>query len=238
MLALALLAGCEMGPNPETLVDDVQVIAGVAEPLAVAPGEPWTLTTTVADPLERGAEVLVWSCLEEECTTVRAELDDERSVIPWVSVAPVPLWILACDPGICDLDDPDPADLQDPTAWMQRLPIEGVSLALRQVMITEDPVDMRPTNPLLEKEPLLDKLSGVKRGDQRTLKFNVPGATTAWGYSTAGGFSRPSEDVASDGSVTLTWFAPEDPGDVRLYVVFEDAEGGTSVWREDATVTR
>lgn len=234
-LVVVALIACEDGPSPETLVDDVQVIAGVAEPLASAPGEPWMLTATVADPLERGAEVLVWSCVED-CVTVRASLQDERVVIPQVSVAPVPVWILACDPEICELDDPDPADLRDPVGWMQRLPLDGVSLATRQVLLTEEPPEDRPENPLLVAEPAIRRLDAVPAGGRRVLEFEVPGATTAWGYSTAGGFSRPSEDVAMDGRVELEWFAPEESGIVRLYVVFEDELGGTRVWRSDASV--
>ena len=47
---VALLAACEPGPNPETLIEDVQVVAAVSEPAQPAPGEPWSLTTTVAFP--------------------------------------------------------------------------------------------------------------------------------------------------------------------------------------------
>ena len=64
----------------------------------------------------------------------------------------------------------------------------------------------------------------------------VPGAETAWTYATAGGFRRPSEDIASDGAVTVQWYAPEAPGEVDLYVVFVDDRGGAVLWRETATV--
>lgn len=237
VLAAALLTACEPGPAPETLVDDVQVIAAVAEPLAVAPGEPWTLTTTVADPKARGAELLVWSCLDaENCATARAVPDGDQAALDLVSAAPVPLWILACDPGLCELDDPDPADLLHPFSWMQRLPLEGVSLATRQVLLTEDPVEERPLNPVAEQAPDPAVPATVAARDTKRFKFQVPGAETAYGYATAGGFEMPSSDIDSEGNVTLTWYAPKDAGDVQLWVVFEDGVGGTTVWRGSATV--
>ena len=237
LFAALLLVGCEEGPNPETLVDDVQVIAAVAEPLAVAPGEPWTLSTTVADPKDRGAEVLLWACLEDDCAVERVAPEDEVASLDLVSTIPIPMWILACDPGICDLDNPRPADLKDPFSWMQRLPLEGVSLSTRQVNILEQPEDPSPDNPVIELEPTDNQLRDAQKGDSRKLEFAVSGAQVAWGYSTAGGFASPSEDIAEDGTVTLTWFAPEKRGTVRLYVVFEDDEfGGTVVWRGEVAV--
>ena len=35
------------------------------------------------------------------------DFDGEIASAEIVSVAPVPLWILACEPGLCDLDNPD-----------------------------------------------------------------------------------------------------------------------------------
>lgn len=232
-----LLAACEDGPSEETLVDDVQVIAAVAEPLVVAPGESWTLETHVADPKERGAEVLLWACLDEECQTERVTPEDEIATLDVVSAVPIPLWILACDPGICELDDPDPADLLDPFSWMQRLPLEGVSLSTRQVNLVEEPIEPAPVNPSILAEPPISKLEGVRKGDKRVLDFQVEGASIAWAFSTGGGFERPSFDVADDGSVSLVWYAPEKRSSVRLYVVFESEElGGTVVWRDEVAV--
>ncbi len=232
---LTLLAACEEGPSPDTLIEDVQVVAAVADPPSVALGEPWTLTAHVADPKARGARVLVWSCIDDVCETALADLDDERAVIDVPAATPVPLWVMACDPEICDLDNPALDDLIDPIGWMERLPLRGVSLATRQVNLAEP--DAPPTvNPVVDSTPPIARISAVERGDSRTLRFGVPGAVTAWGYSTAGGFSRPSEDLDSDGEVALTWFAPGQRDTPRLYVVFEDEQGGTTVWRDDAEV--
>lgn len=237
LLPLLVLMGCEEGPSPETLVDDVQVIAAVAEPLVVVPGEPWTLKTHVADPKERGAEVLMWACLEDECATERVTPEDEIATLDVVSTVPIPLWILACDPGICDLDAPRQEDLLDPFGWMQRLPLEGVSLSTRQVNLVEEPIEPVPDNPVITAEPPVGKLDGVRSGDKRVLEFQVEGAQIAYGYATAGGFDMPSQQVAGDGTVSLTWYAPEKRSSVRLYVVFESDElGGTAVWRGEVAV--
>ena len=88
-------------------------------------------------------------------------------------------------------------------------------------------------NPQLAVEPGTDRLEGIARRGELDLDFTVPGAERAWGYSTAGGFLRPSEDVSSEGEVSLQWFAPE-KGDADLYVVFEDGDGGTTVWSAEA----
>ena len=47
----------------------------------------------------------------------------------------------------------------------------------------------------------------------------------------ARGFERPETPVR-DGEVTVTWFPPEGgaKGDVKVYVAFEDGEGGSALW--------
>jgi len=230
---LLLLSACEPGPNVETLVDSLQVIAAVAEPPEVALFEPYELTVTTIDPDDEGFDVLVWSCVED-CEVVSPTRDAETSVATLVPVAPVPTWILACAPGVCDLESPPDRDLQDPFEWLQRLPQEGVSLASRWPRIVDQTGD-RHQNPFIDSEPALERLT-VKAERSTRLEFVVPGAETAWTYATAGGFRRPSEDIASDGAVTVQWYAPEAPGEVDLYVVFVDDRGGAVLWRETATV--
>lgn len=232
-LPLLLLAACADGPSEETLVRDVQVIAAVADPPVVAADEPYTLTVTAADPLDRGAEVLVWRCDDLGCDTRRGAPEDERVGFDLVGGGG-PLWVLACDPGICDLDDPRPAHLRDPASWMAELPLEGVSLATREVPVTTEPETERPTNPVVEREPEAARLGEASPKEPASLRFTVPGAERAWGYSTAGGFEMPVEDVDREGVVTLPWYAPKDDEDARLYVVFEDDEGGVTVWVGEA----
>jgi hypothetical protein len=235
-LFLVLLGACQDGPNPETLVDDLQVIAAVAEPPTVAEDTPWTLTVHVADPQTRGAQVLVWSCDPEGvCDTQLLPPEDEIASTELVGLGGTSMWLLACAPDICDLTDVPTADLLNPLDWMTRLPFDGVSLALREVRLADPELAVPATNPELAKVPADDWSSNMAPGDSTDLVFSAPGAARAWGYSTDGGFRTPVEDIASDGSVTLTWIAPETEVEARLYVVFEDDDGGTTVWRGDTS---
>ena len=63
------LVACSDGPNADTLVDDLRVLAIQATPPEVAPGDSVRFDLVVADPLDRGAEVLFWHCtsLGEGC---------------------------------------------------------------------------------------------------------------------------------------------------------------------------
>ena len=106
----------------------------------------------------------------------------------------------------------------------------------RPTTLTELPVDQRRSNPVIETAPEAELLTGVAPEAEVVLDFVVPGAETAWGYSTAGGFTMPSTDISSAGEAQVTWIAPvEYDGPVGVYVVFEDGLGGTAVWRTQAT---
>ena len=237
MLFLLLLGACQEGPNPETLVDDLLVIAAVADPPRVAEDAPWSLAVYVADPRNRGGPVLLWSCdMAGSCDTQLVSPEDEIASADMVGLGGPTLWLMACAPDICDLVDVAPADLLDPVQWMTRLPLDGVSLAAREVRLA-DPAEAAPaTNPALTAEPEDGWSDTMAPGDSYDLAFSAPGAARAWGYSTAGGFRTPVEDIATDGSVELTWIAPETGAETRLYVVFEDDDGGTTVWRGDASI--
>jgi hypothetical protein len=265
---LGVLAGCG-GPNDETLVDELRVMAVVAEPPEVAPGAETTLTVYVADPLDEAPEVMLWTCadLGDGCleaveptqgTTVGAPTDGTlvtTRLAPAAfagvvgdgeTVIPIPTWALACVPGACpaiDLAAAAPAAgsadadelstfLADPFEAMESLPLVGTSLALTllSVSMRAEPV----TNPVLT--PAFDALSAAPEAEV-TLEFQVDSAdvTTAYGYTTGGGFDATEYEV-EDGSVTLTWFAPADPGTVTLWVVVNGEDGGVAVWSGDVTV--
>lgn len=123
VVTLLLLAGCG-GPNDETLVDELRVMAVVAEPPEVAPGATTTITVHVADPLGEAPEAMLWTCadLGDGCleaadpgqgTTVgepvAGTLTSERMAPPafagivadGTTVLPIPTYALACVPGAC-----------------------------------------------------------------------------------------------------------------------------------------
>jgi hypothetical protein len=126
----ALLAACEDGPNDETVVDELTVLAMVAQPPEVGPGETLDLDVWVVDPAGAGVDLLVWACtpVGEQCAetaVLSAPLSTWSRV--WRGVSgpqrasfPIPVeaglvieppaqttsffvWALACAPGVCDL---------------------------------------------------------------------------------------------------------------------------------------
>ena len=235
ILLLVALTACEPGPNSETLIDNLQIIAAVAEPAQVAPLEPFELNATVIDATDAGFDVLFWQCLGDECATINARVLDDEASATAVSPAPSPGWIMACAPGVCDLSDVPQRKLLDPLDWLQKLPQDGVSLVSWFPNVTEDTEDPL-VNPVIEVAPDAEVVPEVAVEKSLVLDFVVPGAETAWGYTTGGGFRRPSEDIASTGEVSVEWFAPAKTGEEVLYVVFVNDLGGTVVWRGEASV--
>lgn len=227
-----LVAACG-GPDEATLLDELKVVAAVAEPPDVLAGEPYDLSFTVADPLDEGGEWLAWSCLPElGCVTEGGPLDGETLSVQAVGVAPVPVWFLACAPGACDLGEADEERLLDPIGWLEELPMTGVTLASRLTRVVAEGAE-RNENPRIEVAP--SGLSAPAEADL-SFRFVVPGAEQAFGLGTGGGFTMGSFDVARDGAVELVWVAPKETGIYRLYVVFDDGEGGTAVWSDDVEV--
>lgn len=128
-----------------TWVRDVTVIAVVAEPPEVTPGDTLTLSVTVGDPAARGVDLLVWSCTDLGDGCVEA-LPPHRPLSAWARVARdvgptasmsflVPpvlpgdlggsastvtflIWALACAPGLCDvMDDVAATPAPESAAW-------------------------------------------------------------------------------------------------------------------------
>jgi hypothetical protein len=244
-----VLVGCAMGPNEETVIDELRVVSAVAEPPEVTPGGAYDLTVTVADPQADGFELLVFTCppsslpsgvtlppeaLDAPCVVDRPAVDDEgHAVVPSIGALPVPQWMVACAPGACALDDVSERELRDPVAWLQTLPLEGVSAAFRQVRVVEPPAEPALQNPDIVEVGPVRGLASAGPDDPVTLSFVVPGAETAFGRATVGGFGRPSFDVASDGSVSLEWYGPRRryEGAGWIYVVFEGADGASSLYQ-------
>lgn len=264
----ALLVGCG-GPNEETLLDELRVLAVVLEPPELAPGESTTVSAVVVDPLAEGVEALIWTCadLGEGCleaaapaqgSTVATPVDGVISaeiavpsalagaVADGETVLPVPLWTLVCAPGLCDVialaasapavgsEDAQPlsAFLADPSAAMAELPLSGTSLALTLLRVSQraDPI----TNPVLTST-LTALTAAPEESVDIPLTVASADTTTAYGYATGGGFDGTDAPVV-DGTVTLTWIAPEEEGTYDLYIVVTGEDGGSAVWQMVATV--
>ncbi|MEM6928848.1 MAG: hypothetical protein AAF602_18055 [Myxococcota bacterium] len=233
-MTLLALVGCMGGPNLATRIGELRVVAAKADPPGVGLGEPFDLVVWVADPLDRGSDVLSWSCVEDiPCAPIRSEVPDlvEGTTPPLTQprlAAPAPIWVLACSDGDCgDLDDPPEARLRDPFGWLQDLPLAGVSAASRLPPIAEDPT-VPLTNPLVTAAPktVLDR-----DALQVDLTFTVLEATSAFGYATTGGFDAPLYEPDAAGNVTLTWFPDPEQEAGEVFVVFTNLLGGSEVWQ-------
>jgi hypothetical protein len=128
-LLLGLLA-CDETPYDASRVSTLRVVAAVADPPEVTPGDTVSLTVHTADPEQRGADVLVWPCSDigAGCleatparplvtwTDVRRDVDEVERVrfdVPSVlgdviaDTGPITflVWVLACEPGVCPIID-------------------------------------------------------------------------------------------------------------------------------------
>lgn len=244
MTAILLMFACVAGPGAETLIDDLRVVAIVAEPPEVAPGAASTLTATIADPLDQGVDLLMWTCtdLGDGCSEAESAepgtwpaspvLDngqasltatvspflgaivDDTAALPLVTV-----WALACAPGVCPAADELTADdLADPSGLMATLPLDGVALSLASLWTSARAEPHQ--NPLLAAN--FDGPLTAAPGDEVDLEFLVtrlsdPDAELSlYAYATAGGFALPTSPTIDRSPATRTFYAPEDAasGDV------------------------
>jgi len=259
LLTTLAAVGCTDGPNDDTLVSELRVLAIQADPPEAAPGQDVELTVTITDPASTGAEVLLWHCtdlgtgcledgtshtwtqdLEGDSVGVTATVPD--ALAAFASDEPVRatlVWALACEPGLCpQIDDPDGWDLSSPTEWLGDLPMLGVSLAFNAMAVSTRDDGLQ--NPVIERvgDAPIEANSGEIVELDFTVQLDVAATvdTLAFGYGTAGGFGTTEYAIGDDGEVTLEWYAPEDAGAATLYVVVNDGAGGVGVWVDQATV--
>jgi hypothetical protein len=247
-----------MGADPDTLIDELRVVAVVAEPPEAAPGESVTLTMHLSNPMDLTGSAGVWSCIgfDGQCLEQdpgRIQRSDELTdTLSWTLAAPleaaalfedlgrvpVPIWALACDSGLCPLLEDDEVceeSLADPYEMMKDLPLAGVSLAYKSLWVSENELETRAQNPILT--PDFDASDALEAGETRTLCFSVSGeATDGYGYASAGGFSDVEFEV-KDGTVSLDYVAPDDAESVTLWVVVQSESGGSALWTSTLEVT-
>ena len=181
LLLLTGVFGCAMGPSAETLVDELRVLAVLADKPEARPGETVALESLVVDPLDAGYDVMAWTCTPgpDGCleaagltgvswdglvTAAQPEdpwLESAYFVAPQVSEfvgpEPVPLvqhWTLACEPGLCPVLD---AALAEPA------PDSAESDALRAAL--GEPFTLLEDLPMLGVSLALRSLSVSTRDD-------------------------------------------------------------------------
>ena len=236
---LALLAGCMPGPQPETLVDDLLVVAVVPSTPEVGAGETVTTEIHLGLPNDTPVDLLVWSCFplgEDTCLETGTEnrvtvfegapgVSSVDQTVP-VEIAglltatgeefPIFLWSMACESGLCPLIEDAKAGtvsedrLVNPINELKTLPFDGVSLAARTLWLSGLSEEERRKNPVVEAD--FEVPTAIAAGESISLAFSVEeyGDTIdAFGYSLTGGFGAISSRVF-EGQVVLDWFAPEE----------------------------
>ncbi|MCB9778717.1 MAG: hypothetical protein H6742_09160 [Alphaproteobacteria bacterium] len=158
------------------------------------------------------------------------------------------VWFLACEPGLCPwirqardalaagaIDAELEAFLGDPTAALDQVPADGSSLAQRRLPLATDDGAEPNANPELRVAG--DPVLAVQTGAEVPLTFEwideEPGSIELQAFTTVGAMGPPTA-VFDDPEIT--WFAGEEAGAGRLYVVARDASGGSALWRADASV--
>lgn len=238
-MLLPLLVACG-GPDEETLVDELRVMAVVAEPPELAPGASTTLTATVADPAGVDPDVLIWTCtsLGEGCLeaalpgggATAGRLSDGQLSTPRTApvelagvvgdgetVLPIPTWTLACAPGLCPVIDLAAA-----------APAPGSTDALALDALLADPFTMLTDLPLVDVSLAFTTIGVSTRAtpvSNPTLSPTftevsaAPEASTLLGFDVVGGAEAFGYASAGgfgmspeivDGHVDLEWFAPAD----------------------------
>jgi len=254
------LLGCMAGPNPETLIDELRVVAMVAEPPVVAVTESSQVTVHVVDPGSAGFDLFFWTCaslgqgcLEDQLgldpratimlgaqgpQTMTVELPDLSAVEGWgEELFPVSLWALVCTSGTCEFPLPQEV-LELPTAWMEEQPLQGVSLARKSLWLSGDAAFAATvSNPVLQ--PLFELSESAVSEEKLELSFSVTGDEDAsfqgYGYASAGGFSKTEVDVFEE-QFAIDWYAPQQSGQATLYMVVQGELGRTALWSGDIQV--
>jgi hypothetical protein len=144
IILMAGLIGCGE-TSPETLVDELRVVASVASPPEVRPGEPFLYQSFAFNPDEEPLESLTWVCTNlgdgcieaggggvsihtEDLSGVSPTWDRSLSVSPALSailvetgpMSSTQVWTLTCVTGLCPVIE-DARGLDGLTEWPEDL---------------------------------------------------------------------------------------------------------------------
>lgn len=215
---------------------------------SMRPFADWAIVATPngTGPRTSGLDVIAEYAAEQAQVT-RSVPSEVSELLDYVDPIPVLLYALACEPGLCPLideakdalkDNYADSDLEkklaDPTLWMYALPMDGVSLAVQQFAVS-NANKSRNDNPIFDPRFVQgrDAVLRVPAGGELEVAFFVddPDAEKVYGYSytTIGAFEarRVKEE---DNAIRNYLLAPNQTGEGRVYMVFEDRDGGAAIW--------
>lgn len=178
---------------------------------------------------------------------------DEVFTVQTLSTVPFGLSVLACAPGVCPIISRARAaleaneiptelaiDIAQPERWMIDLPVEGVSLTGKALLLSKQRDGGENQNPTIEARFLErdDPVIDIPLGGEQEFAFYVQddsdGRIYAYAYTTAGRFEARRERVR-DNAVRHYLLATE-RGEGEVFIVFEDEEGGSTVWRQSIRI--
>ena len=224
LLFSALLVGaCDGMVADSTIVDDLRILNIVSEPASPAPGEVPELDVLVADPGGTDFQLWSWWCVETVCGEGALPTDVPSSAEGGFATVSA----LACEPGVCD----GPGERSDPDSWLSELGFGGFSFARRTIGISPAPEVRLNDNPGLLPVGLPD---AVPAGQVSELNFQIDDALVdepnAYGFASAGGFLEAEVGLNEEGVFQLELSAPEEAGEVTVWVVVDDGLGGSASW--------
>ena len=212
---------------------------------------PFTDWAIVASPIgsslrHDGVDVIA-AYAAEQARVTRSVPSEVSELLDYVDPIPVLLYALACEPGLCPLieevkdalEDNNAGSrlekkLADPTLWMHQLPMDGVSLAIQQFMVSNAD-ETRNHNPIFDPRFVQGRESvlRVPAGGELEVAFFVddPDAEKVYGYgyTTIGSFEK-RRVTEEDNAIRNYLLAPSQGGEGRVYMVFEDRDGGAAIW--------
>lgn len=166
----------------------------------------------------------------------------------------IQVYALACQADTCGIirrvqaamdgvgvDEGIARDLADPTGWLDDLPMEGVSLATRDFVVSNRDPGSSNQNPEIDPRfaESLDDAIVMLPGATIDLAFFVddPNGESVYVYpfTTIGTFDD-RKVKAEDDQVRLYLTAPPTTGEGRVWVVFDDRDGGLAVYSQAVVV--
>ncbi len=242
-------------PSSDTLIDELRILAILTDVPEAVPGQTVASETVVFDPFE-DHQLLQWTCssfapgtcLEADSESWEGislnEYYTEFMVPPELVLvadeSPKPFlsrWALACEPNACpfldDFSEPLSDDLrdrlQDPMELLRDLPLEGVSLAVRSIDISTR------SNPRINPELVCEGPDQAAPAETVEYACEVSGefdtGASIWGYTSGGAWIGDYVSLSTgDTEVLYSMLAPEEQGEIQLWLVIIDGAAGTSIW--------
>ena len=173
---------------------------------------------------------------------------DEVFAVAGLSTVPFALVALACAPGLCPIIEEAPealeadeiptelaVDIAQPERCMIDLPVEGVSLTGKGMLLSEVRSGGENQNPTIEARflerdaPVIEIPLDSDQEFAFYVRDDSDNRVYAYAYTTLGRFETRRERVRD--SAVRHYLLATERGEGHVTIVFEDEEGGSAVWQ-------